>query len=79
MNLLKMSKGTVRGVSTLFAISELDRNDTRFNLPHQGGITDDGDYKVLTEITSYKRGLCRRPRKPCRPNPLAEVRLRKRF
>jgi len=56
MNLRKMSKGTGGGADPFFAISGIYLDATRFNLPHEGGIVDDGDYDVLTEITSYQGG-----------------------
>ena len=64
MNLRKMNKGTGRGAGIFFAISGFHLDATRFNLPYQPGIRDDSDYDVLTEITSYKRELCRLSRKP---------------
>jgi len=53
MNLRKMSKGSGGGAGPFFVISGFHLDATRFNLPHQGGIADDGDYDVLTAITSY--------------------------
>jgi len=38
-----MSKGTGGGAGTFFPISGFHLDATRFNLPHQRGIADDGD------------------------------------
>jgi len=52
MNLRRIGKGT-GGADPFFAISGFHLDARRFNLPHEGGIVDDGDCDVLTAITSY--------------------------